>query len=194
MQMRNGVRNGLVGLLLMGVWAVAMGSQETAGGNAGGATDDIRLLDDARLELRSTGSAYFARFIHVYDAALYASAETTAADLLESNTAKCLALSYHVDLKGSDIRKAAEKVLERQHGDLTAWRPDLDRLHAAYQDVGKGDEYALCHHPRRGTELLLNGAALTRIETPGFDVLYFGIWLGEDAISASLREDLVGFE
>ena len=185
MQMRNAVRNGLVGLLL-GLWAAAFGSQAAETGSG-----DVRLLDNARLELRSTGSAYFARFIHVYDAALYAPGEITAAELLDSDTAKCLALSYRVDLKGSDIRKAAEKVLERQHADLTAWRADLDRLHAAYRDVGEGDEYALCHHPRTGTELSLNGVPLTRIETPGFDALYFGIWLREDAISRSLRDDLV---
>jgi len=148
-------------------------------------------LDDRQLELRSTGSAYYARFIHVYDAALYAPADTRPEQLLDSATAKCLALSYRVSLKGSDIRKAAEKVLSRQHADLAPWEADLARLHAAYRDVGDGDEYALCHHPRTGTELSLNGVPLTRIETPGFDALYFGIWLREDAISRSLRDDLV---
>lgn len=150
-------------------------------------------LDDEPLELRSTGSAYYARFIHVYDAALYVPADTRPDELLDSETPKCLALSYRVDLKGSDIRKAADKVLARQHGEqaLVAWRQDITALHAAYRDVGNGDRYALCHHPRLGTELSLNGKPLTRIDTPGFDALYFGIWLREDAISRRLRDNLV---
>lgn len=179
--MRNSIV--LVPLLLLGVAMTPQASERA----------DL-ILDDLRLELRSSGSAYYAGIIHVYDAALFADPRTEPDDLLDSDVAKCLTLSYRVGVKAADIRKAATKVLARQHDDLTAWRDEIDALHAAYRDVDDGDRYSLCHHPRLGTELLLNDVPLKRIETPGFDGLYFGIWLGDKAISKPLRDELRLFD
>lgn len=152
------------------------------------------LLSGLELERKSTGSAYYARVIHVYDAALYGPPELTPERLLDGVFPKCLRLDYHVSLEREQIVKAAETILARQHEDLSAWTPAIAQLHTAYRDVRKGDHYSLCYLPTAGMELRLNGETLTQVREPGFASIYFGIWLGENAISPRLREELTRFD
>lgn len=149
-------------------------------------------VGDTVLELKGTGDVYYARLIHVYDAALYGPPQTPAPDLLASGAPACLELVYRVGLDRDKFVLAAERILARQHEDLTPLRPRIDALHAAYRDVAEGDRYRLCYAPGAGTELALNDTALIRIEGEDFARTYLGIWLGERPLSDRLRDDLLG--
>ncbi|HDP90042.1 MAG TPA: hypothetical protein ENN42_08825 [Thioalkalivibrio sp.] len=148
-------------------------------------------LGDTELELKGTGDMYYARFIHVYDAALYGPAGLPAPMLLETGAPACLELVYRVGLDRDKFVLAAERILARQHGDLSSLRPRIDALHAAYRDVAEGDRYRLCYDPDAGTELALNDAPLVRVQGEDFARAYLGIWLGERPLSDSLRTALL---
>ena len=68
------------------------------------------------------------------------------------------------------------------------------KIDALYQDVEPGDRYALTYVPGAGTELAKNGEPLGVIPGADFASAYFAIWLGDDPIDASLRDQLLSFE
>ena len=70
--------------------------------------------------------------------------------------------------------------------------PKIRELLALYRDVKPGDRDTLTYLPDRGTELALNGESLGQIVGDDFSRAVFGIWLGEDSISPSLRYQLLG--
>ena len=144
-----------------------------------------------RLGLRSSGTAYYAGVIRVYDAALYAPAGSSSASVVAGTVPRCLVLAYRRDVTRDLIVEAATKVLERQGVASGALGAPLERLHAAYRDVRAGDRYRLCHAPGRKAELSLNGEVLAREGGDAFAAAYFGIWLRDGAISETLREALL---
>ena len=144
------------------------------------------------LALRSTGSAYFAGVIRVYDAALYALPGADRGTLTAGTAPRCLVLAYRRAVTRDLIVEAANEVLERQGIEAAALGAPLDQLHAAYRDVGPGDRYRLCHAPGGKAELALNGEILAEVGGDAFATAYFGIWLRDGAISEPLRESLLG--
>jgi len=157
-----------------------------------GAFDPALSLDGSRLSLRGSGTAYYARIFRVYDAALYAPAGAPLSEVVAGHAPRCLLLEYRREVASNLIVTAAMTVLRRQEVALPALQERLDRLHAAYRDVGEGDRYMLCHAPGRATRLLLNGQELTRVDGDDFAAAYFGIWLRDGAISEELRATLLG--
>jgi len=145
-----------------------------------------------KLMLKGQGSAYYAGLFHIYDAALYLPAQTTPSQALDARTPRCLELHYHIDLSRQQFIAASSTVLQRQQNNLSPLETRIERLHAAYQDVKPGDRYSLCYAPQAGTELLLNTQPLLNIEGGDFATAYFSIWLGDAAISESLRKTLLG--
>ena len=147
---------------------------------------------DTTLVRLGQGTAHYARFIPIYDAALYIEQDAAPADVLDPGTAKRLDIVYRVSISASDMISAAERILARQHPEhvLARWRKQIDTLHAAYRDVQSGDHYALVFRPRDGLWLEFNGARLTRIAAAEFAQLYFGIWLGDQPLSERLKHAL----
>lgn len=145
------------------------------------------------LQLKSRGKVYYARLIHVYDAALYAPPAVDASALLNYDSPMCLKLHYRVTLERDKFVLAANRVLARQHSPetLEPLRERIEHLHAAYQDIEAGDQYTLCYLPGQTTELSLNTQALVSIKGADFARLYFGIWLGEQPISGKLKSALL---
>ena len=82
-------------------------------------------------------------------------------------------------------------LLQRQGVVMGPLQARLERLNAAYRDVGAGDRDQLCHAPGAETRLSLNGEELIRIPGDDFAVAYFGIWLRDGAISDDLRSALL---
>ena len=132
-------------------------------------------------------------FIRVYDGVLYLDEAAPGADPL-ADVAKRLELAYAVDISADDFRQSGDDIL-RQTLDAAAWeqlQPRLSTLNAAYRAVQKGDRYSLTYIPGKGTTLALNGEPLVTIEGADFARAYFSIWLGENAVKSSFREDLLG--
>jgi len=100
-----------------------------------------------------------------------------------------LKLCYLRSIDKADLIKGAEAVLAPELA------PDLkqavDALHQAYQNVTTGDCYALKFQPGKGTQLWLNDQLTFKTDLPGFKAVYFGIWLGQNPLSDSLKTQLL---
>ncbi|MGB0621685.1 MAG: chalcone isomerase family protein [Myxococcota bacterium] len=115
-------------------------------------------------------------------------------DRLFENVPKALELYYFWDIEGRFFGDAAEALLERSLPPerLAALRGRLDRLHALYRDVEEGDRYRLTYSPGVGTTVALNGEPLGTIPGADFAADYFGIWLGEEPLDRSFRDQVLG--
>lgn len=144
------------------------------------------------LPLHNAALLRYLKVIKAYVAALYLP-EGITADRVLSDVPKRLELHYLVSIKGPDFGKGAEPTLELNQtpAELARLRSRIDRINAAYRDVKPGDRYSLTYLPGRGTELALNNTPLLTIEGADFAAAYFGIWLGRDSISDSLKRDLL---
>lgn len=150
-------------------------------------------LESHTLQRIGIGTARYAGFISVYEAAFYAPSTITRANVLDVGVPKRLEIVYNRSIERKQLIKAAEHALKRQHdtGTLDRWRDAIDRLHASYRDVSAGDMFVLATAPDQGLLLEFNGLEVARIDEPEFARLYFGIWLGDPPLSASLREALL---
>lgn len=150
---------------------------------------------ESDMQLVGTGTAYYLKFIRVYDASLYAGDPIGNQDILSGNISKCLLLDYNVSLGREDFITAANTVLARQFTteELDMARKELDRLHENYRDVTDGDIYSLCYDKDDSrTTLSLNGEELVGIESKQFARIYFSIWLGNTSpLDEKLRDDLL---
>lgn len=182
--------NRLLNVLLLGTLSLLAGAQAQASREAGFAP--AVLLGGERLAMRGSGTAYYARLFRVYDAALYAPAASRSRDLVAGTAPRCLLIEYRRPVSRDVIATAADTVLQRQAVAIGPLQARLERLNAAYRDVGAGDRYQLCHAPGADTRLSLNGEELIRIPGDDFAVAYFGIWLRDGALSEDLRSALLG--
>lgn len=149
----------------------------------------------SEMNLMGEGAVYYMGFIKVYDAALYANTKNGGQAAMDSETSRCLKLTYDVSLTVKDFVLGAETVLARQHSpeQITKLRNDIDMLHAAYRDVQKGDSYYLCYDAHQSlTTLTLNNTELVAVPSKEFAEAYFGIWLGAiKPIDEKLRDRLL---
>ena len=147
------------------------------------------------MNLLGKGEVYYMGFIKVYDAALYANTQKSGQVVMDSETSRCLKLTYDVSLAVKDFVLGAETILARQHSPegIAKLRKEIDMLHAAYRDVQKGDSYYLCYDaPQRLTTLTLNDTELVAVPSKEFAEAYFGIWLGAvQPIDEKLRDRLL---
>ncbi|NDV60954.1 hypothetical protein G0Q06_00655 [Puniceicoccales bacterium CK1056] len=150
-------------------------------------------ISEASVELQKVGQGSFRwMFFKVYEGAFYQDSGNLEASALD-DVAKCLELQYNVRITADQFRESGDSILKRNLDDTT-WqniRDRLARLNEAYQDVEKGDRYALVYTPGNGTTLKLNGEPLVTVEGADFAKAYFSIWLGEDAVKASFRKALL---
>jgi hypothetical protein len=174
------------------VWLLGMAVPgSTLYASSTGFAAQLRDADTVLVRL-GQGTAHYARFIPVYDAALYIDPDAGSEDLLDPGTAKRLDIVYRTAIKASDMITAAERTLARQHSEdvLARWREHIDVLHAAYRDVQSGDRYALVFQPGDGLWLEFNGEPVIRVAAAEFAQLYLGIWLGDPPLSQRLKQAL----
>lgn len=149
----------------------------------------------SRMNLMGQGEVYYMGFFKVYDAALYVETKTDGQGTIDPETSRCLELTYDVSLSAKDFVHAAEAVLARQHSPekIANLRQEIDKLHGAYRDVGKGDRYYLCYDaPQHVTTLTLNDSEVVAVRSKDFAEAYFGIWLGAvEPIDGKLRDQLL---
>lgn len=126
----------------------------------------------------------------LYDAKVSAPKNISADTLLDDSTELKLELCYHRRLTVDNFVDGANHVLEKQALTPTLQQA-VDKLHQAYQPVDKGDCYVLAYQPNQGTRLILNQKTLVTVDTPGFKATYFGIWLGEQPLSNTLKNALL---
>jgi hypothetical protein len=131
--------------------------------------------------------------LKVYDIALHLGTGQKAPRAL-ADVPMRLELVYHRAFTSNEIIKSGDALMRRNLDPATFDKlaPRLAELNRAYVGVKPGDAYALTYVPGRGTTLRLNGNALATI--PGYDFAdsYFRIWLGDDPISGTIRDELLG--
>lgn len=128
-------------------------------------------------------------WLDVYQATLYGQEGVNRATLLTEQIPLKLELCYLQSIDKQDFIKAASEGLPKKFSPELS--TEVARLHAQYQDVSPGDCYTLSYQPDSGTQLALNGRTVFSSQLAGFKALYFGIWLGPDPLSDSVKQGLL---
>lgn len=135
-------------------------------------------------------------FFKLYDAALFidADADADAEDILAASTRYRLQFRYLRKIDKSIILESSAKMLEKNlsQSELAQISDRIDQINEAYRTVQSGDRSSLTYQPGIGTTLRINGTAITTVEGDDFARLYFKIWLGDQPISVTLRDELLG--
>jgi hypothetical protein len=133
-------------------------------------------------------------WVDVYAAALYTEPGISPRQAVGNNVRQRLELYYFRAIDREDVIKAAWVTLERQlsAAQLQRLRPELDALHATFADIQPGDRYALDYSVTAGMHLERNGRRVFSSRNAELAHAYLGIWLADNGLSASLREQLLG--
>lgn len=160
--------------------------------------EGVRFADETKaggvtLRLNDVGLMRYRYVIKAYVAALYLGEGARPADVL-ADAPKRLEIEYFYAIQATGFANATNEGIARNVAPdvVDRLRPRIERLNALYRDVKPGDRYALTYLPGVGTELALNGAALGTIEGADFAAAVFAIWLGPQALDASLKAQLLG--
>lgn len=148
---------------------------------------------DMVLPLQGTGLFRYMGLFKVYVGAIYHDPGIDEQEIL-GNRPKRLEVSYFHPVKGEDFGKATNKMIARNISRETLARiqPKIEYHNSLYRDVQPGDRYALTYVPGRGTELALNDKPLGVIEGEEFAAALFAMWLGQDPMNESFKEQLLG--
>lgn len=145
------------------------------------------------LELKSTATATWLRFVDVYDAALYTNPDAKARQTLVADQPFSLEILYKVSLSKSQLIEGADVALGRQHSEQerALYQNDVDALHLFYQDVVEGDRFRLDISSDEGLSLFFNDELLYQNVSISFARYYVGLWLAENPLSDSVRTGLL---
>jgi len=136
----------------------------------------------------SSGTATWL-FFDVYHARLFANKPSLPEDFLSDAEPLKLELCYLKAIGANIFIEGANKVLPKT---LTATlQNEVNRLHQSYQPVEPEDCYVLEYTPQSGTQLKLNNQTVFSSQVEGFKAVYFGVWLGENPLSESLKSSLL---
>jgi len=128
-------------------------------------------------------------FFDVYNARLFANKPSLPEDFLSDAEPLKLELCYLKAISANMFIEGANKVLPKT---LTATlQNEVNRLHQSYQPVEPEDCYVLEYTPQSGTQLKLNNQTVFSSQVEGFKAVYFGVWLGENPLSESLKSSLL---
>jgi hypothetical protein len=179
-----------IGLLILGLMALPPSARAAA------EIEDIPfpeqiVVGQSELPLYGLGLLRYRVLFRGYVGGLYLPKGEEASGTL-SDIPKALELYYFWDIEGRFFGEAADELLTRTHPPerIAAMRERLDRLHALYKDVKVGDRYRLTYAPGTGMTLSHNGQDLGTIPGADFATDYFGIWLGNDPLNASFRDQM----
>lgn len=128
-------------------------------------------------------------FMDIYNATLFSNKAKLPTNFLADNVPLKLKLCYLKAITPDIFIEGANAKLPEKLS--PALKNEVQSLHDAYKAVKPGDCYELEYTPVQGTVLNLNGKTLFRSQVPNFKRLYFGIWLGGNPLSDSLKQSLV---
>lgn len=150
---------------------------------------------DLTMERKGVSQLTVGYIFNVYTAALYQPADTGPDDVL-ADLPRHLEIDYLRKISRADFIKAADDMLAKQHRPevIQSIQAGIDQINPLYEDVQKGDRYALTYIPGEGTTLKFNGEVKGVIEGAEFARIYFSIWLGENNPYKEFRDRLVGLK
>lgn len=155
--------------------------------------EDKVVVNNEELTLNGLDVLKWAMLFDVYAGAFYLPADASASKWTE-DIPKKLELSYFRDIQAEGFADASDKILKDNLSaeKYATLKERLATFYGFFQDVKPGDRYSINYTPGNGTELRLNGKVMGSVPGHDFAVAYFGIWLGENPISKSFRDKLLG--
>jgi hypothetical protein len=154
---------------------------------------EVRAFAATDLELAGVGLLRYRVFIKGYVAGLYLAEGVEVEEVLE-DVPRRLEIEYFWSIPAEGFAQATREGMSRNLDPATLGRlrGHIDQLNALYASVEPGDRYSLTYIPGQGTELALNGVPRGRIEGAEFSSALFAIWLGDEPLDRSLRDQLLG--
>lgn len=180
--------------LLGGLFISSLSSAALALDVGGVKLDETQSVQGTSLQLNGAGVRN-KFFVDVYVAGLYLAKPSTSAEAII--TSKELQ-SMRIVITSSQITRErltdaiTEGIQKSAGADFARYAPMLDQLWSALTfEVQKGDVFDFTYVPQQGVHFVRNGQTLRVMPEFEFKKVLFGIWLGEDPIQPSLKEDLL---
>jgi hypothetical protein len=127
----------------------------------------------------------------IYQATLLAQ-QPLSAHFLQDGEALRLQLCYQTAMSADILVKGANGALPQNLS--PALQQAVNALHQSYQNVTQQDCYELVHTAPSQTQLLFNSKPVFSTELAGFKAVYFGIWLGDNPLSESLKQNILNLK
>jgi len=187
---------------LLGVMAIGLALIPCLGRDCRAAEiEGVRFVDrlsvgNAELQLRGMGLLRHRHFFKGYVAAFYLEegfeGEATSAAVL-ADVPRRLEIEYFWSIPADSFAAITRDGIARNVDEGTYRRLEarIETLSELYADVEPGDRYSLTYLPGVGTELALNGAPRGSVEGADFSSALFSLWIGERALDARLRQQLL---
>jgi Chalcone isomerase-like len=150
-------------------------------------------------ELSLNGAGMRSKFMFkVYVASLYTTAKKTSAeDVLADAGAKRMQLNIRRELSAEQLLEALNEGLKANNtpaelAPLEARLKEFDGIMTSAGKAAPGNVIALDYIPGTGTRVQLNGQTKGTIAGDDFNKALLKIWLGPEAVQASLKKALLG--
>jgi hypothetical protein len=173
------------------VLAVALAAASlTAGTLAGVTLPDSVPVNGKTLVLNGLGLRQRAVF-KVYVAGLYLEQKSTdGAAIVAGDTSKRIVLHFLRSVSNDQITDA---IVEGFDANARATlKAQIDQFTSAFESFAEGDQMTITYVPGTGTTLTVKGKDKLTIPGTPFARALFGIWLGANPPSASLKKGLLG--
>ena len=135
-------------------------------------------------------------FIDLYVGSLYLShSASDASNIIQSNEPMAIRLSIVSSLiTGEKLREATLDGFNRAVADTSALDERIARFLSAFSEpVEVGDQFQLSWHPAPGLLVVeRNDEVVEQIEGLDFKQALFAIWLGENPVQGSLKDEMLG--
>lgn len=156
---------------------------------------ETKQLDDKLLLLNGAGTrSKF--FFDLYVGSLYLQNKSSdAGSIINADEA----MSIRLDIVSSLIsaKKMTNATLEgfekSTGGDMSAIKPQIDQFLSAFkEEITEGDTFEFIYVPNKGVLVKKNNVNKETVESLEFKQALFGIWLSDDSVQTSLKEDMLG--
>ena len=135
-------------------------------------------------------------FVDAYVAALYLPEASSDPDgILASGSPLDIRVTIISDMVTAErfAESAMDGFVRSTHGDLGPIRPQVNTMIETFRNsLDVGDVFDLVYNPDAGTEIYRNGELLEIVEGLDFRSAMAGIWLSEDPVQSSLRDQMLG--
>jgi hypothetical protein len=129
--------------------------------------------------------------VKVYVAGLYLEQKSAdGAAIVNADTPKRIVLHFVRNVSNTQIRDAIVDGFDP--GAKQSLKAEIDRFTGAFEAFAPGDEMTITYVPGSGTQLNVKGQDKLTVPGVPFAKALFGIWLGDNPPSASLKSGLLG--
>jgi len=135
-------------------------------------------------------------FVDAYIAALYLPEPSDDAEsILASGSPLDIRVYIISDLVTPErfAESAMDGFVRSTHGDLGPIRKEVDAMIRTFRNaLEKGDVFDLVYNPDTGTEIYRNDELQETVPGLEFRSAMVGIWISDDPVQSSLRDDMLG--